>query len=63
MAIKNGWDIEKIEEPNGKKIAIIGGGPAGLTASAYLARRGFKVSIYEKHKELRRITKLWNTRL
>lgn len=62
MAIKNHWNIENIKKPNGKKIAVIGGGPTGITASAYLARRGFKVCIYEKHKELRWFIKSWNTR-
>ena len=36
----------------GKKVAIIGGGPAGLTCGAFLARRGALVTIYEKHSEL-----------
>ncbi len=31
----------------GKKIAIIGAGPAGLTAAYYLARLGHKVTVYE----------------
>ena len=61
MAIKEGWEIERIEEKNGKKIAVVGGGPAGITASSYLARRGFSVSIYEKHSELRRTFVSWNT--
>lgn len=52
MAIKKGWEISKIEDKKDKKIAVIGGGPAGITASAYLARRGFLVTIYEKHKIL-----------
>lgn len=52
MAIDNNWNIEKLEEKKNKKVAIIGGGPSGITAAAYLARRGFDVSIYEKHKEL-----------
>lgn len=33
---------------NGKKVAVIGSGPAGLTAAAELALEGFKVTIYEK---------------
>ena len=35
-----------------KKVAIIGGGPAGLTCSAFLARKGIKVTIYEKYDKL-----------
>lgn len=35
-----------------KKIAIIGSGPAGLTCAAFLARKGFNVTIYEKHEKL-----------
>lgn len=53
LAIKNNWDIPKFtDEKNGKKVAIIGGGPAGLTCGAFLARNGFEVTIYEKHKSL-----------
>lgn len=34
--------------PNGKKVAIIGSGPAGLSAAATLAQKGYAVRIYEK---------------
>jgi glutamate synthase (NADPH/NADH) small chain len=37
---------------NNKKVAVIGGGPAGLTASAFLAKKGIKVTIYEKYDYL-----------
>ncbi|MBU0518208.1 FAD-dependent oxidoreductase [bacterium] len=37
--------------PNGKKAAVIGGGPAGLGAAALLARRGYAVTVYEKEKQ------------
>ncbi len=33
---------------NGKRVAIIGSGPAGLTAAYHLARLGYKVKIFEK---------------
>lgn len=51
---KENWKIEKLEEDKNKTIAIVGGGPSGITAAAFLARRGFKVHIYEKHEEIRR---------
>lgn len=38
-------------EPNGIKVGIIGGGPAGLSAARELARFGYEVTIYEAEKE------------
>jgi NADPH-dependent glutamate synthase beta subunit-like oxidoreductase len=38
--------IEKLENP--KKVAIIGAGPAGLSAAYYLARAGYNVEVFEK---------------
>ena len=35
-------------ELNGKKVAVIGSGPAGLTVAAELAKKGHKVTIYEQ---------------
>lgn len=37
---------------NGKKVAVIGGGPSGLTCSYYLALEGHQVTILEKLPEL-----------
>ena len=50
-AIKNNYEykIEK-KESNGKKVAIIGAGPAGLACSIELLKEGFSVDIYEKDK-------------
>ncbi|MCD6423390.1 MAG: FAD-dependent oxidoreductase [Elusimicrobia bacterium] len=36
---------------NGKKVAIVGSGPAGLSCAAFLAQKGFKVKIYEEKKK------------
>ncbi len=36
-----------VHPPNGKRIAIIGSGPAGMSAAADLARLGYRVTIYE----------------
>lgn len=35
-----------------KNVAVVGGGPAGLTCAAFLARKGVNVTIYEKHNKL-----------
>jgi heterodisulfide reductase subunit A len=37
--------------PNGKRVAVIGSGPTGLTAAWKLARRGYTVRIYEAASE------------
>lgn len=40
---------EQITE-NGKKIAIIGAGPGGLSAAYYLRQKGYAVSVFEEHE-------------
>ena len=51
MAIEKDYRISKQKRSN-KKIAIIGGGPAGLTAAAFLAKNGNNVTIFEKYDYL-----------
>ena len=41
-----------VKNGNGRKVAVIGGGPAGMQAAAVLAKRGFKVTLYEKEGRL-----------
>ena len=43
---------EKSNTVLNKKVAIIGGGPAGLTAAAFIAKEGIKVTIYERYNYL-----------
>lgn len=44
---KLGFRIPKLPKPTGKKVAVVGSGPAGLTAAAELAKLGHKVTIFE----------------
>lgn len=50
LAIEEGWVREprKIPVTTGKKVAIIGAGPAGIAAAAKLAEAGHTVVIYER---------------
>jgi NADPH-dependent glutamate synthase beta subunit-like oxidoreductase len=41
-------DVVKAGAPNGKKVAVVGSGPAGHSAAYQLARLGYKVTIFEK---------------
>lgn len=45
--MKNPWTPPLLEEPKHQKVAIIGAGPAGLTAALRLAQWGYKVTVYE----------------
>ena len=50
-AIRENYPMEKEEKKEGK-IAVIGAGPAGLTCSAFLTKKGYSVTIFEKYEEL-----------
>jgi len=41
-------DKTKVKSDTGKKVAVVGSGPAGLTCAYYLATEGYQVTIYEK---------------
>lgn len=47
MAHPDKLSTEKLPEPTGKKIAIVGSGPAGLTMAGELARMGHGVTLFE----------------
>ncbi|MCM1045866.1 MAG: NAD(P)-binding protein [Candidatus Gastranaerophilales bacterium] len=44
--------IPECAPATGKKVAIVGGGPGGLSAAYYLSLMGHKVTIYEQRKKL-----------
>lgn len=44
--------LEKPEKTNGKSVAVIGGGPGGLSVAAELLKKGYAVELYEKEDRL-----------
>lgn len=52
ISIKEKYKMQKTKDRKNKKIAVIGGGPAGLTASAFLLKNGYSVTLYEKYNYL-----------
>lgn len=52
-AFADGWkpDLSDVT-PNGKKVAIVGAGPAGLSAADILVRNGVEVTVYDRHPEI-----------
>jgi formate dehydrogenase major subunit len=51
-AAENGFQDEAPALPTGHRVAIIGGGPAGLSAAYYLRKRGHDVTIFEAMEKL-----------
>jgi putative selenate reductase YgfK subunit len=46
-----GW-MKKTKASKKQKVAVVGGGPAGLACAFYLARKGYPVTIFEADKAL-----------
>ena len=46
-AIKRGWNFETQAPISGKRVLVVGSGPAGLSAAYHLTRLGHKAVIYE----------------
>ncbi len=42
------WEPEKLAPPKYKKVAVVGAGPAGLTAALRLSQQGYEVTVFER---------------
>jgi len=52
MALQEGWAFPAASESLGKRVAVVGGGPAGLSAAYQLQRLGIDVTIHEAQPHL-----------
>ncbi len=51
IAMQKNWQLFKRKSSTGKKIAIVGAGPAGLSCAHILSREGIDVTIFEKESK------------
>jgi glutamate synthase (NADPH/NADH) small chain len=51
MAMEKKWPLFIRKPSNGKRVAIVGAGPAGLSCAHVLSREGIDVTIYEKEEK------------
>ncbi len=51
-AIKNNLQFKAPEQKTGKKVAVLGGGPAGLSVAYQLALKGHSVTVFDDHEHL-----------
>lgn len=52
LDLKGDAYLPEIAEETGKKVAIVGGGPAGLTAAFYLRRMGHQVTVFDMMEKM-----------
>jgi len=52
QALAQGWTFESAAMPQTGHVAIVGGGPSGLSAAYHLRSKGFAVTLYESQPQL-----------
>lgn len=52
QALAQGWTMEPEGEPRLERVAVVGGGPSGLSAAYQLRRQGYAVTLYEAQPRL-----------
>ena len=50
-ALENNWQLFERKKSSGKRVAIVGAGPAGLSCAHSLSKEGVDVTIYEKESK------------
>ncbi len=51
IAMKKNWQLFKRKTSTGKKVAVVGAGPAGLSCAHVLSREGVDVTVFEKESK------------
>ena len=52
LALAEGWPFAPPAEERSERIAVVGGGPSGLSAAYQLRRRGYRVALFESQPAL-----------
>jgi NADPH-dependent glutamate synthase beta subunit-like oxidoreductase/Pyruvate/2-oxoacid:ferredoxin oxidoreductase delta subunit len=52
VALEQGWAFEPPPVERAERVAVVGGGPSGLSAAFQLRRRGYRVTLFEAQSEL-----------
>jgi NADPH-dependent glutamate synthase beta subunit-like oxidoreductase len=61
--LKKTTHLKKLPKLNKERVAIIGGGPAGLSAAFQLRKMGYASTIFEEREDLRRHDEIWYSEL